>query len=136
MNLQWTEKEQTCSIQIKTPQVYADEKCLEQVLVNLLTNANKYTQRKGNITVSWVDSFEKAEVLLQVKDTGPGIAQEHHSRLFDRFYRVDLSRSREAGGTGLGLAIVKHIMQEHEGQVQLKSELGKGSTFICHFLNK
>jgi two-component system phosphate regulon sensor histidine kinase PhoR len=64
-----------------------------------------------------------------VRDTGPGIAAEHIPRLTERFYRVDRSRSRESGGTGLGLAIVKHVTQRHGGQLQVNSELGKGSSF-------
>ena len=68
-----------------------------------------------------------------VRDDGPGIGPEHLDRLFERFYRVDKGRSREAGGTGLGLAIVKHIMQNHGGQVHVTSELGHGSCFICSF---
>jgi signal transduction histidine kinase len=70
-----------------------------------------------------------------VKDNGPGIAIEHQARLFERFYRVDAGRSREAGGTGLGLSIVKHIMIKHGGSVRLVSRTGEGSEFICTFSN-
>jgi two-component system phosphate regulon sensor histidine kinase PhoR len=70
---------------------------------------------------------------ISVKDTGPGIASEHLPRLTERFYRVDQSRSRETGGTGLGLAITKHVMQRHGGELQIQSELGKGSTFNLIF---
>jgi two-component system phosphate regulon sensor histidine kinase PhoR len=67
--------------------------------------------------------------LIEVRDSGPGIAAEHLPRLTERFYRVDRSRSRESGGTGLGLAIVKHVMQRHGGSLSISSELGQGSCF-------
>ena len=70
---------------------------------------------------------------FSVTDTGPGIAREHLPRLTERFYRVDGSRSRETGGTGLGLSIVKHVMQRHGGELDVKSEVGKGSTFRLVF---
>jgi two-component system phosphate regulon sensor histidine kinase PhoR len=81
--------------------------------------------------VSWEN--EGSDVLLRVKDSGPGIPPEHHARLFERFYRVDKARSRDLGGTGLGLAIVKHIVQRHEGAVWVESAIGKGATFVCRF---
>jgi two-component system, OmpR family, phosphate regulon sensor histidine kinase PhoR len=71
--------------------------------------------------------------VLEVNDNGPGIAAEHVPRLTERFYRVDMGRSREAGGSGLGLAIVKHIMMRHGGELQIESAPGKGSRFICRF---
>ena len=111
--------------------VYADPRRIEQVLVNLLDNARKYTPPDGKIFVIWESG--KNETILKVKDTGPGIAQEHHGRLFERFYRVDKARSREMGGTGLGLAIVKHIMQFHHGSVSIQSVPGSGCSFICKF---
>jgi two-component system phosphate regulon sensor histidine kinase PhoR len=74
----------------------------------------------------------EGEIVIRVRDQGGGIAKEHLSRLFERFYRVDRARSRQQGGTGLGLAIVKHITQAHGGQLTVESELGKGSTFAIH----
>ena len=71
--------------------------------------------------------------ILEVTDNGPGIAREHLPRLTERFYRVDGGRSRESGGTGLGLSIVKHVLQRHGGQVEIQSEVGKGSTFRLVF---
>ena len=108
-----------------------DANRIEQVLVNLLENAIKYTPEGGNLSVRWSDSPKGTRV--HVRDNGPGIPTEHHSRLFERFYRVDQARSRELGGTGLGLAIVKHIMQRHNGSAWVVSEMGKGSEFICEF---
>jgi two-component system phosphate regulon sensor histidine kinase PhoR len=123
---------QTISLDVKTANVFADPARLEQVLVNLLDNAVKYTPNGGSISVSWF-RLNGGGVELWVSDTGPGIAAEHHGRLFERFYRVDKARSRQLGGTGLGLAIVKHIMQRHGGSVRVESQVGKGAVFICTF---
>lgn len=125
-------KKQSLQLDIQTDSVLADPRHLEQVLVNLLDNASKYTPLEGSISLSW-ERGQKNEILLKIKDSGPGIPTEHHSRLFERFYRVDKARSREQGGTGLGLAIVKHIMQRHDGSVYVESTSGEGSTFICQF---
>ncbi len=112
--------------------VLADGQRVEQVLVNLLGNANKYTPQNGHITVAWEN--DGSDVLLKVSNDGPAIPKEHHARLFERFYRIDKSRSRDQGGTGLGLAIVKHIMQRHGGTVWVESSPPKqGATFICRF---
>jgi two-component system phosphate regulon sensor histidine kinase PhoR len=108
-------------------QVLGDKNRLMQVLSNLLNNAIKYNTEGGSVTVSVRD--EKNVVWIDVTDTGYGIAEEHLTRIFERFYRVDKERSREAGGTGLGLAIVKHIVEAHGGEVKVTSTLGKGSTF-------
>lgn len=124
-------KAQKVKVEIAEPNVIADPGRLEQVLVNLLDNANKYTPGAGLVTVCW--EREGEDVLLKVTDSGPGIPVEHHSRLFERFYRVDKARSREQGGTGLGLAIVKHIMQRHEGRAWIESKPGAGATFFCRF---
>lgn len=114
------------------PDFPADMRKVEQVLRNLIANAIKYIPEGKSIHIRW-SLNEKHQVVLIVADDGPGIAPEHHDRLFERFYRVDKGRSRDNGGTGLGLAIVKHIMQSHGGSVQLRSELGNGSEFICVF---
>lgn len=95
---------------------------------NLLSNAVRYTPAGGRIEAGW-RLRPDGGVEFSVCDTGPGIAAEHLPRLTERFYRVDRSRSRETGGTGLGLAIVKHVAQRHGGQMQVHSEVGKGSTF-------
>ena len=124
-------KRQFISVDTKASFVYADPQRLEQVLVNLLDNAHKYTPASGKITVAWTEDVGR--VYLKITDSGPGISPEHHVRLFERFYRIDKARSRELGGTGLGLAIVKHIMQRHQGAVSVESRLGHGATFICSF---
>jgi two-component system phosphate regulon sensor histidine kinase PhoR len=103
---------------------------LLQAVVNLIDNAVKYSPAARPIQVE--ASRETGEVVILVRDQGPGIAPEHLPRLFERFYRVDPGRSRKVGGTGLGLAIVKHIAQAHGGYVTLKSAPGKGSTFLIH----
>lgn len=111
--------------------VKADPKLLDQVLVNLIGNAIKYIPESARIDVSW--SEDDTACILSVKDSGAGIAPEHVGRLFERFYRVDKSRSRDIGGTGLGLSIVKHVMQSHGGSVAVKSEVNAGAEFICRF---
>lgn len=109
----------------------ADSQKVEQVLRNLISNAIKYIPENKVIHVNWKTGPQ--EIQLLVSDNGPGIPEEHHARLFERFYRIDRGRSRETGGTGLGLAIVKHIMQSHRGSIEVKSKPGEGTTFICHF---
>ena len=105
---------------------------IQSAVGNLLSNAVRYTPASGDITVQW-QLREDGSACLSVSDTGPGIAREHWARLTERFYRVDGSRSRETGGTGLGLSIVKHVMQRHGGEIDVDSELGKGSTFRLVF---
>ena len=107
--------------------VHADEKRIEQVVTNLVSNAINYTTEGGSVTVSF--DVGKKNVATYVTDTGEGIPQQHLQRIFERFYRVDKSRSRERGGTGLGLAIVKHILEGHSSKAEVESEVGKGSTF-------
>ncbi|MBI5255310.1 MAG: phosphate regulon sensor histidine kinase PhoR [Burkholderiales bacterium] len=101
---------------------------LLSAIANLVTNAVRYTPEGGRIDVGWRLRPDGGGE-LEVRDTGIGIAREHLSRLTERFYRVDGSRSRETGGTGLGLAIVKHVMQRHGGELEVESEPGKGSRF-------
>lgn len=107
--------------------VLADEDGLDTILDNLIGNAIKYTPEGGRVYVRWRDNNDYVE--LEVQDTGVGIAPEHQTRVFERFYRVDKARSRELGGTGLGLSIVKHLCQAFGGSVTLKSVEGEGCTF-------
>jgi two-component system phosphate regulon sensor histidine kinase PhoR len=101
---------------------------LEQALTNLLENAIKYSPTGSTVTICC--SEENGRAIIRVSDQGCGIEAEHLPRLFERFYRVDKARSRQAGGSGLGLAIVKHIVQIHHGRVAVESTPGKGSEFI------
>ncbi|HLR53313.1 MAG TPA: ATP-binding protein [Pseudogracilibacillus sp.] len=105
----------------------ADEEKLKQLLLNLLTNAISYTPPHAKISLSMHKQDES--VVLQVSDEGIGIEAKDIPRIFERFYRVDTARSRDTGGTGLGLAIVKHIVELHQGDIEVSSEYGKGSTF-------
>ena len=103
---------------------------LLSAMSNLLSNAVRYTPGGGVITAGWRVREADGWGEFFVCDSGQGIAAEHLPRLTERFYRVDRSRSRETGGTGLGLAIVKHVVQRHGGQMDVQSEIGKGSTFV------
>lgn len=111
----------------KVPKIKADAFKLEQLFINLIENAIKYTE-KGEIRVN--AKKENKTVVVEVSDTGIGIPGKHLPRIFERFYVVDKSRSRESGGTGLGLSIVKHIVQLHNGEISIESKLGKGTKFI------
>ena len=105
---------------------------LLSAITNLVSNAIRYTPKGGRIELGWVMQADGSGVIA-VTDTGPGIAREHLPRLTERFYRVDGSRSRDTGGTGLGLAIVKHVVQRHGGELDIRSEVGKGSCFRLVF---
>jgi len=107
--------------------VKADRKRIMEVITNLVTNALKYGKRKGYIKISFYDL--KNRLMIEMKDNGIGISQEDLPRIFERFYRVDKSRSREQGGTGLGLSIVKHILEAHHQTINVKSILDEGTTF-------
>jgi two-component system phosphate regulon sensor histidine kinase PhoR len=100
---------------------------LEQALMNLVENSIKYSDPGKTISIS--ADYSQNEIVIRVKDQGYGISQEHLSRIFERFYRVDKARDRKIGGTGLGLAIVKHIVHAHGGRIGVESSPGKGSTF-------
>jgi two-component system phosphate regulon sensor histidine kinase PhoR len=107
----------------------ADANRLEQVFANLVDNAIKYGRNEGSVFIGG-KKLDDGKLEIFVRDDGPGIPPESLPRIFERFYRVDKARSREAGGTGLGLAIVKHIVQAHGGEVRAESEPGKGATFF------
>jgi signal transduction histidine kinase len=111
------------------PDVAADNRRLQEVLQNLLDNAIQYTLPGGKIVLSAETRGD--EVIFTVADTGIGIPQADQPRIFERFYRVDVARSREAGGTGLGLSISKHLIEAQGGRIWVESEVGVGSKF--HF---
>jgi two-component system phosphate regulon sensor histidine kinase PhoR len=111
------------------PDIAGDRRRLAEILQNLLDNATQYTLPGGRITVN--AETREADVVFTISDTGIGIPKSDQSRIFERFYRVDAARSREAGGTGLGLAIAKHLVEVHGGRIWVDSEIGQGSQF--HF---
>ena len=108
--------------------VKGDKEKIQQVLINLVVNSIKYGKPNGTTIVA-VDNYNEEKFVVKVNDNGEGIKQQHLSRLFERFYRVDQSRSREQGGSGLGLSIVKHIIEAHNESIFLKSTFGEGSEF-------
>jgi two-component system, OmpR family, phosphate regulon sensor histidine kinase PhoR len=124
-----SKKQITLDIEVPSglPAVRGDGELLRDVLQNLLDNAIQYTPSGGRIQVTAVAGTKDATVT--VSDTGIGIPLADQERIFERFYRVDAARSREAGGTGLGLSIAKHIMEAHGGRLWVESEVGKGSKF-------
>jgi two-component system phosphate regulon sensor histidine kinase PhoR len=119
------------SLQIKSPEtqvwVKADAQRIGQVITNLVENAIKYGNEDGKVLVVFED--EKKDWRISVKDNGSGIAPEHLSRIFERFYRVDKARSRSDGSSGLGLAIVKHILNAHKTKITVASKPDKGTSF-------
>ena len=111
----------------KSCYVYADKNRISQVMTNLIVNAIKYGNDKGSIVVSFL--VENDFVFTSVKDNGPGIEQKHLHRIFERFYRIDRSRSKDQGGSGLGLSIVKHILEAHNSKIFVSSKPGQGTIF-------
>ncbi|OUR72494.1 phosphate regulon sensor histidine kinase PhoR [Methylophaga sp. 41_12_T18] len=124
--------EHDLQLQINSEQhLLADSDELRSAISNLVFNAVKYTPAQTTITLSW--SVDKHGGHILVADEGEGIEEQHLERLTERFYRVDKGRSQQAGGTGLGLAIVKHVLQRHEAELKVSSELDKGTQFSCDF---
>ncbi|WP_020596394.1 sensor histidine kinase [Spirosoma panaciterrae] len=125
-------KAKNTSLSLKTSQpgpawVKADVQRIMQVMTNLIENAVKYGNDNGKVIVHLEE--DKKHIIVSVRDNGPGIPPEHLSRIFERFYRVEKSRSKERGGTGLGLAIVKHILNAHKSKITVMSKVDKGTTF-------
>jgi len=111
--------------------LFGNQHELQSLFSNLINNAVRYTPENGAIEINWKKSDDHA--VFSVKDNGSGIPAQHIPHLTERFYRVDIDRSRETGGTGLGLAIVKHSLERHDGKLLIDSKLGQGSTFYCEF---
>ena len=114
------------------PLIRADRDRLSQVLINVLDNAVKFTPEGGRVTLA-ASPAAGNEVVVRITDTGIGVPRDEISRLGERFYRVDKTRSRELGGTGLGLSIVKHLMAAHKGRIEIESQLGRGTTVSLYF---
>lgn len=108
--------------------VYADKEKMRQVFINLVDNAIKYGKQNGIVEASFY-KVDGAKVLIEISDDGAGIAEEHLHRIFERFYRTDLARSRKVGGSGLGLAICKHIIEAHGQAIHVRSKIDVGTTF-------
>ncbi len=125
MELQARKMDVTMQLEGEHCVIMANKNLMDELLYNLCSNAIRYNNKGGSVTISVRD--DGARTLLSVKDTGIGIPREHQERVFERFYRVDKSRSKQSGGTGLGLAIVKHIVAQHNAEMVLCSEVGKGT---------
>jgi two-component system phosphate regulon sensor histidine kinase PhoR len=113
------------------PIMDGDSLRLKQIIINLVSNSLTYTPVDGTVKIK-VEELE-GQIKFSVKDTGIGIKESEIPRIFERFYRVDKARSRNSGGTGLGLAIVKHLVEAHQGSINVRSKLGKGSEFTILF---
>ncbi len=116
------------------PLVYADKSGIERVVLNILTNSIKYTKENGTIKI--YVGFVYNDAYIKIIDNGLGIPEEDLSRIFERFYRVDKARSRELGGTGLGLSIAKEILNQNNGSIDIKSEVGKGTEVVIRIPTK
>jgi two-component system phosphate regulon sensor histidine kinase PhoR len=112
----------------KPVRVKADRKRILEVISNLVSNSIKYGKEGGKTTVGFIDTGEN--ILVDISDNGIGIQEKDLPRIFERFFRVDKSRSRESGGTGLGLSIVKHTIQAHHQTITVRSKVDRGTTFI------
>ena len=121
----------TLHVDGKPAHMKADRTMMEELIFNLCDNAIRYNNEGGSVFVNV--SANRGVVLLSVKDTGIGIPKEHQERIFERFYRVDKSRSKRSGGTGLGLAIVKHVAALHHGEITVESEAGQGTEIKIAF---
>ena len=123
-----------CLITADIPIVYADKKGIERVILNIISNAIKYTPENGTIKV--YVGFVYNDAYIKVIDNGIGIPENEIPKVFERFYRVDKSRTREMGGTGLGLPIAKEILDQNEGKINIKSEFGKGTEVVIRIPTK
>lgn len=130
LNIEIQKKKQDveCFVTANVPMVYADKYGIQRVVINILTNSIKYTPEGGNIKI--YVGFVYNDAYIKIIDNGIGIPEEDLTRIFDRFYRVDKARTRQAGGTGLGLSIAKEILDQNNGSIDIKSEVGKGTEVV------
>lgn len=131
LKMQAQKYEVSVSLSGSRASVYANKDMMVELLSNFIDNAIRYNHKQGQVWVSILPLAD--EVRMSVKDSGIGISLEHQQRIFERFYRVDKSRSKATGGTGLGLAIVKHIVMKHHATLEVKSEVNQGTEMIVHF---
>lgn len=117
-------------LDIEATEIKADKERISQVIINLLDNAINYTAEEGHVAIKIFEAEQ--HVCISVSDTGIGISEKELPRVFERFYRVDKARTRDSGGTGLGLAIVKHIVEVHHGDIEIDSEINKGTTITVY----
>ncbi len=134
LELEKKNQDAECLITADVPLVYADKKGIERVILNILSNAIKYTPEGGTIKV--YVGFVYNDAYIKIIDTGIGIPKDDLDKVFERFYRVDKSRTREMGGTGLGLPIAKEILEQNGGSIDIKSEVGKGTEVVIRIPTK
>lgn len=123
-----------CFVTANVPLVYADKDGIERVVINILTNSIKYTQQEGTIKI--YVGFVYNDAYIKIIDNGIGIPEQDLNRIFERFYRVDKSRTREMGGTGLGLSIAKEILDRNKGSIDIKSKVGEGTEVVIRIPTK
>ena len=123
-----------CFVTADVPLVYADKSGIERVILNILTNAMKYTNENGTIKI--YVGFVYNDAYIKIIDNGIGIKPEDLEKIFERFYRADKSRAREQGGTGLGLSIAKEILDQNDSMIDIKSEFGKGTEVVIRIPTK
>ena len=123
-----------CFVTADVPPVVADKYGIERVILNILSNAIKYTKENGTIKI--YVGFVYNDAYIKIIDNGIGIPEEDLERIFERFYRVDKARSRELGGTGLGLSIAKEILNQNNGNIDIKSQVGKGTEVVIRIPTK
>lgn len=125
---QWSDKELNMKVSLNPVSISADVDLMDQVWINLLTNAIKFSSKEGTISVSVTETNDQL-LCVKIQDTGIGMSKDMLIHIFERFYKADQSRNRNAEGNGLGLSIVQKIVELHNGSIQVVSELGKGSRF-------
>ena len=124
------DKKVTIHCQLIEDRVRGSSSMLREMAMNLIDNGVKYNRSGGHVYVTMQRDMAQHQVVLTVRDTGIGIPEDVQERVFERFYRVDESRSKKSGGSGLGLSIVKHIVEQHRGTIEMISRVNEGTTFV------